>query len=118
MSKIKTGDEVVIIAGKDKGRRGKVLEILKNKKMLRRGISPKRGIRVIVEGANLVKKHVRGNPNTGEQGGIIERPAPVDISNVAIWNDTTSKADRVGFKFLEDGKKVRIFKSTGEVIDV
>jgi len=104
MAKIKRDDEVVVIAGKDKGKRGKVASVLDG--------------RVVVAGLNLVKKHVKPNPNRGEQGGIVEREASLDISNVALFNQATQKADRVGYKVLEDGEKVRVFKSTGEVVDV
>jgi len=104
MAKIKRDDEVVVIAGKDKGKRGKVVSVLEG--------------RVVVAGVNLVKKHVKPNPNRGEQGGIVEREASLDISNVALFNQATQKADRVGYKVLEDGEKVRVFKSTGEVVDV
>nr|WP_228126963.1 50S ribosomal protein L24 [Perlucidibaca piscinae] len=104
MAKIKRDDEVVVIAGKDKGKRGKVVSVLES--------------RVVVAGVNLVKKHVKPNPNRGEQGGIVEREASLDISNVALFNQATQKADRVGYKVLEDGEKVRVFKSTGEVVDV
>ncbi len=104
MAKIKRDDEVVVIAGKDKGKRGKVASVLEG--------------RVVVAGVSLVKKHVKPNPNRGEQGGIVEREASLDISNVALFNQATQKADRVGYKVLEDGAKVRVFKSTGEVVDV
>ena len=104
MAKIKRDDEVVVVAGKDKGKRGKVVTVLEG--------------RVVVAGLNLVKKHVKPNPNRGEQGGIVEREASLDISNVALFNQATQKADRVGYKVLEDGVKVRVFKSTGEVVDV
>ncbi|MCC5859748.1 MAG: 50S ribosomal protein L24 [Ectothiorhodospiraceae bacterium] len=104
MQKIKKGDDVVVIAGKDKGRRGTVLRVLRDKD------------RVLVEGANMVKKHVRGNPQRGESGGILEREAPLHISNVALYNPKTEKADRVGIK-LVDGKKVRFFKSNNELVD-
>lgn len=105
MHKIKVGDTVIVLAGKDKGRTGRVLKSVKNG-------------RVLVEGVNLVKKHVRGNPQRNETGGIIEREAGLDISNLAILNPQTNRADRVGIKVLEDGKKVRYFKSNNEVIDV
>jgi len=104
MAKIKRDDEVVVIAGKDKGKRGKVASVLDG--------------RVVVTGVNLVKKHIKANPNKGEQGGILEREASLDISNVALFNQATQKADRVGYKVLEDGEKVRVFKSTGEVVDI
>ena len=103
MRKIKRDDEVVVIAGKDKGKRGKVLQVLDSG-------------RLIVGGVNVVKKHVRANPRMGEQGGIVEREAGIHESNVAIWNPGTEKADRVGFR-VEDGKKVRYFKSNGETLD-
>ncbi|MCO7224988.1 50S ribosomal protein L24 [Pleionea sp. CnH1-48] len=106
MRKIKTGDEVIVIAGKSKGQRGKVSKVL-----IEDG-------RVIVEGVNLVKKHQRANPQAGVEGGIIEKEAALDISNVAIFNPQTGKADRVGIKSLEDGKRVRVFKSTGDEIDI
>ncbi len=104
MNKIKKDDMVIMIAGKDKGRSGKVLQCLKNN-------------RVIVEGVNIAKKHVKPNPNRGQTGGVVKKELSVHISNVAIYNDHPQKADRVGLKFLEDGKKVRYFKSTGELID-
>ncbi len=103
MAKIKQDDEVVIIAGKDKGRRGKVLRVL-----------PKSG-KVVVGGVNVVKKHVRPNPQRNIQGGIVEQEAALDVSNVAIYNPSTDKADRIGFK-VESGKKVRVFKSSGEQV--
>ena len=103
MQKIKQGDEIVVIVGKDKGKLGKVVKILANNK-------------VLVEGINMVKKHQRGNPNVGVAGGIIEKNMPIDISNVALYNPKTKKADRVGFRTLEDGKKVRFFKSNNEVV--
>ncbi len=106
MRKIRKGDEVMVIAGKSKGQRGKITKVLIDKD------------KVIVEGANLVKKHQRANPQMGVEGGIIEKEAPLHISNVAIFNPATGKADRVGIKTLEDGKKVRIFKSSGEQIDI
>ena len=104
MRKLKKGDEVIIIAGKDKGRRG----------VLQRVVS---ATKVIVENANMVKKHTKGNPTMGTPGGIIEQEAAIDVSNVAIFNPATQKADRVGFRTLEDGKKVRFFKSNNEVVD-
>ena len=103
MLKIKSEDEVVVLAGKDKGKRGKVRKILDNNK-------------VIVAGVNMVKKHTKPNPQAGVAGGIVEKEAPIQVSNVAIFNPATSKADRVGFK-VEGDTKVRIFKSSGEVID-
>lgn len=106
MRKIKKGDQVVVIAGRDKGRVGSILSVICD------------GLKVMVEGANLVKRHTKGNPSQQKAGGIIEKEAPIHVSNVAILNAATGKPDRVGFKFLEDGRKVRFFKSTGEVIDL
>ena len=104
MLKIKKDDEVVVIAGRDKGRRGEVLRVLKDG-------------RLMVAGINMVKKHKRPNPNVGEQGGIIAQEAPIQASNVAIWNDEDERADRVGVRVEEDGKKVRFFKSNGKAIE-
>lgn len=103
MLKIKRNDEVVVIAGRDKGKRGKVIKVLEGK--------------LLVSGVNIVKKHQKPNPQRGTQGGIVDKEAPIEASNVAIFNPQTQKADRVGFKILEDGKKVRCFKSTNEVIE-
>ena len=103
MFKIKRDDEVIILAGKDKGKRGKVRKVLDNDK-------------VVVGGINMMKKHTKPNPQAGVAGGIVEKEAPIQVSNVAIFNPTTSKADRVGFK-VEEGRKIRIFKSSGEEID-
>jgi large subunit ribosomal protein L24 len=104
MQKIRRGDTVILIAGRDKGRRGAVIEVLEND-------------RVRVEGLNMAKKHQKPNPNANQPGGIIEREAPLHISNVAIYNPATQKADRVGFRSLEDGRKVRVFKSNREMVD-
>ena len=110
MQKIKRDDEVIVIAGRDKGKRGKVIKVLE-------------GGRVLVSGVQIVKKHAKPNPRAGQPGGIISKEAPIQLSNVAIFNPATEKADRVGFKVLTDtadgGKKtkVRIFKSNGEVVD-
>lgn len=104
MRKIRTGDEVVIIAGKSKGQQGKVKSFSGDE-------------RVVVEGVNMVKKHQKPNPQAGIQGGIIEKEAPLHISNVAIFNAAASKADKVAIKTLENGKRVRVFKSNGEQID-
>ena len=101
--KIKRDDEVVILAGKDKGKRGKVRKVLADN-------------RLVVAGVNMMKKHTRPNPQMGVAGGIVEKEAPIQVSNVAIFNAATNKADRVGYK-VEAGKKVRVFKSTGEAID-
>ena len=103
MLKIKSEDEVIILAGKDKGKRGKVRKILDNNKL-------------VVSGVNMVKKHTKPNPQAGVPGGIVEKEAPIQVSNVAIFNPATEKADRVGFK-VEGDSKVRIFKSSGEIID-
>ena len=102
-SKIRRDDEIVVIAGKDKGKQGKVLKVITGKD------------RVIVEGVNLVKKHQKPNPQLNVPGGIIEKEASIHVSNIAIVNPSTGKADRVGFR-VEEGKKVRIFKSNGEQI--
>ncbi|TAJ76266.1 MAG: 50S ribosomal protein L24 [Gallionellaceae bacterium] len=102
MRKIKKNDEVIVIAGKDKGNRGNVLSVLDDQ--------------VLVSGINKVKKHQKPNPVKGVAGGIVEMEKPVHISNVAIYNAASKKADRVGVKLLEDGRKVRVFKSSGEVI--
>ena len=104
MRKIKKNDDVIVIAGKDKGSRGNVLRVL--------------GDRVLVGGINKVKKHQKPNPAKGETGGIVEVEMPLHVSNVAIYNAATKKADRVGIKSLEDNRKVRIFRSSGEAIDV
>jgi large subunit ribosomal protein L24 len=107
MLKIKKGDEVVVINGKDKGRRGKVATVRADG-------------RLVVEGVNVAKKHQRGNPNTGVTGGIVEKEMPIDGSNVLLFNPATGKGDRVGFKFVGEGetrKKVRYFKSNQEMVD-
>ena len=103
MNKIRKGDDVIVIAGKDKGKRGTVLRMLEDK--------------VLVEGANKVKKHQKPNPLKGTTGGIVEKEMPLDMSNVALFNPATKKADRGGIKELEDGRRVRFFKSNGEMID-
>ncbi|CAM3052869.1 50S ribosomal protein L24 [Legionella worsleiensis] len=107
MKRIRSGDEVIIVAGKSKGHVGKVLRVIGNT--------------VVVEGGNLIKKHVKANPQQPEnKGGIITREAPLDVSNVALYNPVTKKADKVGFKYLEESgvsKKVRYFKSNNEIID-
>jgi large subunit ribosomal protein L24 len=104
MRKIKKDDDVIVIAGKDKGNRGSVLSVL--------------GDYLVVSGVNKVKRHQKPNPVKGVEGGIVEMEKPVHVSNVAIYNAATKKADRVGIKALEDGRKVRFFKSSGEMIDV
>lgn len=105
MKKIRKGDKVVILAGKDKGKRGMVLRVLADD-------------RVVVENVNMVKRHTRPNPNRGVVGGIIDREAPVHISNVALYNAAADRGERVGVKTLEDGTKVRYFRKSGEVADV
>ncbi|MCP5419207.1 MAG: 50S ribosomal protein L24 [Gammaproteobacteria bacterium] len=105
MRKIRSGDDVIVIAGKDKGRRGQVLRIVDHE-------------RVLVEGVNLVKRHTRANPAAGAPGGIIEREAPIHISNVMLYNPRTERGGRIGFRTLEDGRKVRYFKADNEVVDV
>ncbi len=105
MNKIRKGDEVIVITGKDKGRRGTVLQILGDD-------------RVLVEGINIAKKHQKPNPNQGVQGGIIDREMPLDISNVQVFNPKTKKGDRVGIRMSDDGTKERIFRSTGETVDI
>jgi large subunit ribosomal protein L24 len=104
MNKIRKGDEVILNTGKDKGKRGTVISILDTG-------------HVVVEGANMVKKHAKPNPMKGVAGGIINKEMPIDISNVALFNPATQKGERVGFKTLDDGRKVRVFKSSGEVVD-
>ena len=104
MQRIRKGDEVVVIAGKDKGKRGTVLRRIDAEHL-------------IVEGVNRVKKHQRPNPMRGLAGGIVEKEMPIHVSNVAVFNAQTKKADRIGFRILEDGRKVRVFKSNGEMLD-
>ena len=104
MNKIRKGDDVMVITGKDKGQRGVVLSRVNDD-------------HVLVEGINRVKKHVKANPMKGQPGGIVDKEMPIDISNIALFNPLTSKGDRVGFKQLDDGRKVRVFKSNGEVVD-
>lgn len=104
MEKIRKGDDVVVVAGRDKGKRGAVIRRLDDDTLL-------------VEGVNRAKKHVRPNPMKGEQGGIVEKEMPIHISNVALFNPGTQKGDRVGVKVLEDGRKVRVFKSNGELVE-
>ena len=102
MRKITTGDDVIVVAGKDKGRRGTVRQILDDK--------------AIVDGVNVARKHQKGNPNSGVTGGIIDKEMPIDLSNLMVFDPKTGKGGRVGFKTLDDGKKVRIFKSNGETV--
>jgi large subunit ribosomal protein L24 len=105
MRKIKKGDQVVVVTGRDKGKRGAVLRLLVDD-------------RVLVESVNMVKRHTRPNPNRNITGGILEKEAPIHISNVALFNSVSGKGERVGFRQLEDGRKVRYFKRSGEVADV
>ncbi len=105
MNRIRKGDTVVVTAGRDKGRTGAVIKVLDDD-------------HVVVENVNMVKKHQKPNPNRGTPGGIVQKEAPLHASNVSLWNPATKKADRVGFRKLEDGRKVRFFKSNGEVVDV
>lgn len=104
MRKIRKGDQVEVLAGRDKGKRGTVLRVLADD-------------RVVVENVNVVKRHTRPNPMRGTSGGIVEKEMPLHTSNVGLFNPVTKKADRVGFRTLEDGRKVRYFKSNGEVVD-
>ncbi|MDC0947912.1 50S ribosomal protein L24 [Gammaproteobacteria bacterium] len=104
MSKIKKGDEVIVITGKDKGRRGSVLRVMADG-------------RALVDSINIVKRHTKPNPQAGTTGGIVEQEAPIQISNLAIFNPSTGKGDRVGFRVSDDGSKSRVFKSNGEVIE-
>ncbi len=109
-SKIKQNDQVIVIAGKDKGKQGTVKRVVQTKK----------GKRIYIEGVNLIKKHVRPNPQANQPGGILEQEASLDISNVAIYNPISKKADRVGFKVVKDGaeeRKVRVYRSNGEQVD-
>jgi len=105
VNKIRKGDKVILNTGKDKGKQGIVLNILKNN-------------RVVVEGLNIVKKHTKPNPAKGDQGGLVSKEMPINISNIAIFNTKSNKTDKVNFKELKDGKKIRIYKSTQEAIDV
>jgi large subunit ribosomal protein L24 len=105
VNKIRKGDKVILNTGKDKGKQGIVLNILKNN-------------RAVVEGLNMVKKHTKPNPAKGDQGGLVSKEMPINISNIAIFNTKSNKTDKVNFKELKDGKKIRIYKSTQEAIDV
>jgi len=109
MQRIKKGDDVIVIAGRDKGKRGNVLRIVRR----RHGAD-----RALVDNVNLVKRHTKGKPQSGESGGIITKEAPIDLSNLALYNPASGKGERVGFKTLEDGRKVRYFRSNGEVVDL
>ena len=106
MNKLRKGDEIIVIAGKDKGRRGTVLQIVDDE-------------RVLIEGINVAKKHTKANPNMGVEGGILDREMPMAISNILVFNPKTKKGDRVGIRVSEDGEtKERVFKSSGEVVDI
>jgi large subunit ribosomal protein L24 len=105
MKRIRKGDEVIVIAGRSKGQRGHVMNVVDEE-------------RVLVENVNMVKRHTRPDPGRNIPGGIVEKEAPINVSNVALFNPVTQKADRVGYKMLEDGRKVRIFRSTGEAVDI
>ena len=104
MKKIRKGDNVIVIAGRDKGRKGAVIAVLDDDT-------------VLVENVNRVKRHTRGNPQAGRQGGIVEKEAPLHVSKVALFNPATGKGERIGFKVLEDGRKLRVFRSSGEAVD-
>jgi large subunit ribosomal protein L24 len=105
MSKIRKNDDVLVIAGKDKGKRGTVVRVLADD-------------RIVVENVNMIKRHTKPNPNRGIAGGIVEKEAPIHVSNVMLFNPATKKPDRVGYRVLEDGRKVRYFKSNNEVLDI
>jgi large subunit ribosomal protein L24 len=111
MNKIKTGDQVIVTTGKDKGRTGKVLSLTK------KNHKPDSGLWAVVEGIKMIKKHVKGNPQANKPGGIVSKEAALHVSNIALLNPATNKADKLGFKQLADGKKVRYFKSNDEVVD-
>jgi len=103
MNRIRKGDQVIVITGADKGKKGEVVRVA--------------GDRVVVQNINIIKRHTKPNPQAGQAGGIVEREAPIHISNVMLFNSAAGKGDRVGFKVLEDGRKVRVFRSSGEAID-
>jgi large subunit ribosomal protein L24 len=103
MNRIKKGDQIIVIAGADKGKKGEVVRVA--------------GDKVVVQNVNIIKRHTKPNPQAGQAGGIVEREAPIHISNVMLFNSAAGKGDRVGFKVLEDGRKVRVFRSSGEAID-
>jgi large subunit ribosomal protein L24 len=105
MNRIRKGDEVIVIAGRDKGKRGSVMRVMSDG-------------RLVVSDVNMVKRHTKPNPNRGVPGGIVEKEMPIHPSNIMLFNQQTSKGDRVGFRVLEDGRKVRYFKSTDEVVDI
>lgn len=103
MNRIKKGDHVVVTAGKDKGKKGDVVRVL--------------GDKVVVSNINLVKRHTKPNPQVNQPGGVIEREAPIDVSNVMLFNPASGKGERIGIKVLEDGRRLRVFRSSGEAID-
>ena len=103
MNRIKKGDQIIVIAGSDKGKKGEVVRVA--------------GDKVVVQNINIIKRHTKPNPQAGQAGGIVEREAPIHISNVMLFNTASGKGERVGFKVLEDGRKVRVFRSSGEAID-
>ena len=103
MSRIRKGDQIIVIAGADKGKKGEVVRVA--------------GDKIVVQNVNIIKRHTKPNPQAGVAGGIVEREAPIHISNVMLFNSAAGKGDRVGFKVLEDGRKVRVFRSSGEAID-
>ena len=103
MNRIKKGDQVVVTAGKDKGKKGDVVRVA--------------GDKVVVSNVNIIKRHTKPNPQAGQPGGVVEREAPIHISNVMLFNPATGKGERVGFKVLEDGRKLRVFRSSGEAVD-
>ncbi|CAG4975950.1 MAG: 50S ribosomal protein L24 [Lysobacter sp.] len=103
MNRIKKGDQVVVTAGKDKGKKGDVVRVA--------------GDKVVVSNVNIIKRHTKPNPQLGQPGGVIEREAPIHISNVMLFNPATGKGERVGIKVLEDGRKLRVFRSSGEAVD-
>ena len=105
MNKIRKGDEVIVTTGKDKGRRGTVLEVFDDE-------------RVLVEGVNIAKKHTKPNPNVGEPGGIVDKAMPLNVSNLQVFNPKSKKGERIGFRVADDGSKVRIFRGTGDVVDI
>ncbi|MFC3813764.1 50S ribosomal protein L24 [Lysobacter sp. TAF61] len=103
MNRIRKGDQVIVTAGKDKGKKGDVVRVL--------------GEKVVVSNINIVKRHTKPNPQAGQPGGVVEREAPIHISNVMLFNPATGKGERIGFKVLEDGRKLRVFRSSGEAVD-
>lgn len=103
MNRIRKGDQIIVIAGADKGKKGEVVRVA--------------GDKIVVQNVNIIKRHTKPNPQAGVAGGIVEREAPIHISNVMLFNSAAGKGERVGFKMLEDGRKVRVFRSSGEAID-